>query len=168
METKVKRYFLDYIFDKTEIVLDLGRNFKIEKDTTKNFELNKFFYKQIGKDHFWRDRLVWTDKEWRKYISNKNFETWIMKKENELVGYYEREYHVDKNEVELINMGVLREFRGQKLGSNLLTHVLKKAREEKVSRVWVHTCSLDHQNALKNYKSRNFKIFKEEQIDFVA
>ena len=27
-----------------------------------------------------------------------------MKKENELVGYYEREYHEDKNEVELINM----------------------------------------------------------------
>ena len=65
-------------------------------------------------------------------------------------------------------MGVLREFRGKKLGSNLLIHVLKKAREEKVSRVWVHTCSLDHQNALKNYKSRNFKIFREEQIDFVA
>ena len=81
MEKKVKRYFLDYIFDKTEIVLDLGRNFKIEKDKNKNFNLNKFFYKQIGKDHFWRDRLVWTDKEWRKYISNKNFETWIMKKE---------------------------------------------------------------------------------------
>ena len=35
-----------------------------------------------------------------------------MKKENELVGYYEQEYHEDKNEVELINMGVLREFRG--------------------------------------------------------
>ena len=168
MEKKVKRYFLDYIFDETEIVLNLNRNFKIEKDKTKNFELNKFFYKQIGKDHFWRDRLVWTDKEWRKYISNKNFETWIMKKGNELVGYYEREYHEDKNEVELINMGVLREFRGKKLGSNLLTHVLKKAREEKISRVWVHTCSLDHQNALKNYKSRNFKIFREEQIDFVA
>ena len=168
MEKKVKRYFLDYIFDETEIVLNLNRNFKIEKDKTKNFELNKFFYKQIGKDHFWRDRLVWTDKEWRKYISNKNFETWIMKKGNELVGYYEREYHGDKNEVELINMGVLSEYRGQRLGSNLLTHVLKKAREEKVSRVWVHTCSLDHQNALKNYKSRNFKIFREEQIDFVA
>ena len=91
-----------------------------------------------------------------------------MKKENELVGYYEREYHEDKNEVELINMGVLKEFRGKQLGSNLLTHVLKKAREDKVSRVWVHTCSLDHQNALKNYKSRNFKIFREEQIDFVA
>ena len=41
MEKKVKRYFLDYIFDKTEIVLDLNRNFKIEKDTNKNFELNQ-------------------------------------------------------------------------------------------------------------------------------
>ena len=32
--------------------------------------LINFSYKQIGKDHFWRDRLVWTDKQWLKYSSN--------------------------------------------------------------------------------------------------
>ena len=34
--------------------------------------------------------------------------------------------------------------------------------------MWVHTCSLDHKNALLNYKSKGFEIFKEEEIDFVA
>ena len=47
MEKKVKRYFLDYIFDKTEIVLDLNRNFKIEKDTNNARKLRDDMSKQI-------------------------------------------------------------------------------------------------------------------------
>ena len=168
MVSRVKRFFLEIKDFSNTIDLNLPENYKIILDDKNDFQLNKFFYKQIGLDHYWRDRLLWSDKEWIKYVTNKNLETHVLKKGEDLVGYYEQEYHPGSNEVELINMGVLREFRGKKLGSNLLTHVLKKAREEKVSRVWVHTCSLDHQNALKNYKSRNFKIFREEQIDFVA
>ncbi len=33
-----------------------------------NFQLNKFFYKNIGKDHHWVDRLVWSEKEWIDYV----------------------------------------------------------------------------------------------------
>ena len=33
-----------------------------------------------------------------------------------------------------------------------------------ISRIWLHTCSLDHQNALKNYKARGMKVFKSETI----
>jgi len=29
-----------------------------------DFQLNKFFYKNVGKNHHWIDRLVWTDKQW--------------------------------------------------------------------------------------------------------
>ena len=32
-------------------------------------------------------------------------------------------------------------------------------------RVWLHTCTLDHKNALKNYLNRGMKIFKEETIN---
>ena len=40
-----------------------------------NFQLNKFFYKNIGKKHKWVDRLVWTENQWIDYVSNKNVET---------------------------------------------------------------------------------------------
>ena len=43
-----------------------------------------------------------------KYVSNKNLETHVLKKGENLVGYYEQEYHPALNEVELINMGVLK------------------------------------------------------------
>ena len=83
----------------------------IELDKKKDFNINKFFYKEIGKDHYWRDRLIWSDKEWSKYISNKNLDTWIIKVNGKLAGFYEKEFHPRKNEVELINMGILKEYR---------------------------------------------------------
>ena len=168
MISRVKRYFLEIKDFSNPIELNIPENYQIIQDDKRNFELNKFFYKQIGVDHFWRDRLIWSDKEWLKYAENKNLETHILKKGEDLVGFYEQEYHSTPNEVELINMGVLKEFRGLKLGSILLNHAIASASRKNPDRMWVHTCSLDHKHALQNYKSKGFEIFKEEEIDFVA
>ena len=165
---RVKRYFLEIKDFSNPIELNIPENYQIILDDKKNFELNKFFYKQIGVDHFWRDRLIWSDKEWLKYAENKNLETHILKKGEDLVGFYEQEYHSTPNEVELINMGILKEFRGLKLGSILLNHAIASASRKNPDRMWVHTCSLDHKHALQKYKSKGFEIFKEEEIDFVA
>ena len=167
---KVQRYFLDYEFSNNNRVIEIKNKypFKIILNDKRNYEINKFFYKQIGKDHFWRDRLVWTDKQWLKYSSNPLLNTWVLKNsDDELIGYYEIENHENK-EFELINMGILSEYRSKGFGSLLLTHVLKTSQDNKAEKVWVHTCSLDHKYALANYLSRGFKLFKKEQIDFVA
>ena len=168
MVSRVKRYFLEIKNFSNPIELNIPENYKIILDDKKNFELNKFFYKQIGADHYWRDRLVWSDKEWLNYAENKNLETHVLKKGEDLVGFYEQEYHSESNEVELINMGILKEFRGLKLGSTLLNHAIASASRKNPDRMWVHTCSLDHKYALQNYQSKGFQIFKEEEIDFVA
>ena len=167
---KVKRYFLDYQISPKDQAIEIEHqiSFEIYLNNKKNYEINKFFYKQIGKDHFWRDRLVWTDKQWFKYSSNPLLNTWVLKnKNNDLIGYYEIEKHENK-EFELINMGVLDNFRSNNFGALLLKHVIKQSQSEKAEKVWVHTCSLDHKFALKNYLARGFKIFKKEQINFVA
>ena len=74
----------------------------------------------------------------------------------------------ENKEFELINMGILSDYRSKGYGSLLLTHVLKNSSDDNAKKVWVHTCSLDHKFALANYISRGFKVFKKEQIDFVA
>ena len=168
MVSRVKRYFLEIKDFSNPIELNIPENYQIILDNKKDFRLNKFFYKQIGADHYWRDRLIWSDKEWLKYSQNKNLETHIIKKAEDLVGFYEQEYHPGSNEVELINMGILKEFRGLKLGSTLLNHAIASASRKNPNRMWVHTCSLDHKHALQNYQSKGFQIFKEEEIDFVA
>ena len=129
-----------------------------------NFQLNKFFYKNIGKNHRWVDRLVWNEKDWIKYTSNENVKTYILKKKGDLVGYFELLYHVEKNETEIAYFGLLEEFQNKKLGSFLLSDAIKKSFQENVDRVWLHTCSLDHKNALYNYLARGMKIFKSEIV----
>ena len=66
--------------------------------------LNKFFYKQIGKKHQWVDRLIWQDKNWINYVSNKNLKTFIFKKNNDFVGYFELIF--DNNDCEIAYFGI--------------------------------------------------------------
>lgn len=165
---KVQRFFLEIkkkkSVDKSPSIPD---KIEVYLDKEKDININKFFYRQIGKDHFWRDRLLWSDKEWIKYVNNTSLETGVLKLNNELIGFYEQEFHKKKNEIELIQMGILKEHQGKKFGSFLLQYIIYKAFAKKVERVWVHTCSLDHKHALDNYLSKGFKTFKEETINFI-
>jgi ribosomal protein S18 acetylase RimI-like enzyme len=129
-----------------------------------NFQLNKFFYKNIGKKHKWIDRLVWTENQWIDYVSSEKVKTYVLKYKDDLAGFFELIFHSEKNEVEIAYFGILEEFQNKKLGSYLLSQAIQKSFKRDINRVWVHTCSLDHKNALNNYIARGMKIFKTETI----
>jgi len=129
-----------------------------------NFQLNKFFYKNIGKNHKWIDRLVWSETQWIDYVSSEKVKTYIFKHNDDLVGFFELIFHSEKKEVEIAYFGLLEEFQNKKLGSYLLSQAIQKSFQENVVRVWLHTCSLDHKNALNNYIARGMKIFKTETV----
>jgi len=128
-----------------------------------DFQLNKFFYKNVGKNHHWVDRLIWTEKQWIEYVSDEKVKTYVLKNKDDLVGYFELIIH--KDEIEIAYLGLLEEYQNKKLGSYLLSSAIKNSFLENAKRVWVHTCSLDHKNALKNYISRGMKVFKKEVIE---
>ena len=165
MNKKIERNYLEIksIKDLNDSKFFLD-GYSVEFVEPTDFQLNKFFYKNIGKDHHWVDRLVWTDKKWIEYTSDKKVKTYIIKKKDDLAGYFELIFHEDKNEVEIAYLGLLEEYQNKKLGSYLLSSAIKESFLKKVNRVWVHTCSLDHKNALNNYIARGMKIFKKESI----
>ena len=165
MNKKVQRNYLEINFledlkENSEFI----ENYSINLVDPVDFQLNKFFYKNIGKIHHWVDRLVWTEKQWIDYVSNKNVKTYVLKISNDLAGYFELNLHSEKNEVEIAYLGLLEEYQNKKLGSYLLSNAIKNSFLNKPKRVWVHTCSLDHKNALNNYIARGMKIFKTETI----
>ena len=139
-------------------------NFSLNLLKPINFQLNKFFYKNIGKKHKWVDRLVWTEAQWIDYVSHKNVQTFVFKFKDDLAGFFELISHSEKKEVEIAYFGLLEEFHNKKLGSYLLSQAIKKSFTENINRVWVHTCSLDHKNAINNYIARGMKIFKTETL----
>ena len=165
MTKKIERNYLEInsIKDLKEPnnILD---NLIIQLVEPSDFQLNKFFYKNVGKNHSWNDRLVWTEKQWIKYTCDERIKTYVLKINEDLAGYFELIFHKEKNEVEIAYLGLLEEYQNQKLGSYLLSSAIKNSFLNHPKRVWVHTCSLDHENALKNYLSRGMKVFKREII----
>ena len=140
-------------------------NLYLEKVNPPDFQLNKFFYKEIGKKHSWTDRLVWSDKTWIDYLENSGVNTYILKQNNELIGFFEQIFDKDKLDCEIAYFGILEEYIGKKLGGYLLSEAIKISFNIGSKRIWVHTCSLDHKNALQNYLSRGMKIFKSEILN---
>ncbi len=165
MIEEVKRNYLEI-----SSLNDLNEGNKPSKDYSLNlidpinFQLNKFFYKSIGKKHKWVDRLIWNEQKWIDYVSSEKVKTYVLKNKDDLVGFFELIFHFEKKEVEIAYFGILEEYQNKKLGSFLLSEAIKKSFDQKINRVWLHTCSLDHKNALNNYIARGMKIFKSEIV----
>ena len=167
MMIPVQRNFLELKDLKNLKTNSINEKKYLVKKIKPDFQLNKFFYKQVGKKHRWIDRLSWTDGKWINYISNKNLETYIISESDELVGFFELLYNPELKETEISYFGLLEEYIGKGIGGYALSVAIKKSFEKNIRRVWLHTCTLDHPNALKNYIARGMTVFKKENINIL-
>ena len=167
MQSEIDRFYL-HIFFKNDLIKSDCKEINLEVFLEKNPTVNfcKFLYKEVGRDFFWRDRLKWSDQDWLDYISNDFFKLYILKQNNNLAGYYELLYDPKVPSMEIPYFGIFKEFFGKGIGGHLLTDAILTSFNQKINKVWVHTCTLDHPNALKNYLARGMKVFKTEKIFF--
>ena len=165
METIIRNYLEIKSLNQLSEIKKSDDNYSLNQVIPNDFQLNKFFYKQIGKNYQWVDRLIWTDKNWIEYVSSPNLFTFVLKNNDDIAGFFELMYHKDKLETEIAYFGLLKEYFGKKLGGYMLSEAIKKSFSYNVKRVWAHTCSLDHKNALKNYLSRGMKIYNTETVN---
>ena len=163
----VQRNFLELKDLKNLKTNSINEKKFLVKKIKPDFQLNKFFYKQVGKKHRWIDRLSWSDGKWMNYISNKNLETYIISESKELAGFFELLYNPELKETEISYFGLLEEYIGKGIGGYALSVAIKKSFEKNIRRVWLHTCTLDHPNALKNYIARGMTVFKKENINIL-
>ena len=167
MMIPVQRNFLELKDLKNLKTNSINEKKYLVKKIKPDFQLNKFFYKQVGKKHRWIDRLSWSDGKWMNYISNKNLETYIISESEELAGFFELLYNPELKETEISYFGLLEEYIGKGIGGYALSVAIKKSFEKNIRRVWLHTCTLDHPNALKNYIARGMTVFKKENINIL-
>ena len=166
---EINRFYLEIKNIKELKKVNLENNeLKVKLLKKIDFNLNKFFYKQIGQNHRWTDRLSWNDNMWVNYVSDQSVNTFVLMHNKKLAGYFERIYNKQSNEFEIAYFGILHEYRNKKFGAYLLSKAIELSFKDGAKRVWVHTCTFDHKNAIKNYLSRGMKIFKEEKIKIPA
>jgi GNAT superfamily N-acetyltransferase len=125
-------------------------------------ELNRFFYTSVGGDWHWTDRLAWPYQKWLAYLDRPELETWMLTAAAGIpAGYFELESQAGQD-VEIAYFGLLPSFVGAGLGGYLLTCAIERGWARGARRVWVHTCTLDHPQALANYQARGMRLYKEE------
>ena len=80
MSKEIKRNYLEIKSLKELIESTHSSNdFKLEVVRNPDFQLNKFFIQNVGKNYYWIDRLAWSDLDWTKFINNKNLQTYVLK-----------------------------------------------------------------------------------------
>ncbi|MEM8492231.1 MAG: GNAT family N-acetyltransferase [Pseudomonadota bacterium] len=128
----------------------------------KDYRFNRFLYEFVGAQWGWVDKLKQSDEEWASYAESDNLRTWVAYSRGSIAGYYELQQQA-AGDVEICYLGLAPKFFGCGLGSYLLSHAIDSAWDwEGARRVWLHTCTLDHESALPNYKKRGFKLYRTE------
>jgi GNAT superfamily N-acetyltransferase len=131
---------------------------RLERCTASFF---RFLYQEVGQAYHWTDRLGWSDEEVRDHLENPGVSIWLMTWEDAPAGYFELREHDDAS-VEIAYFGLLPDFIGRGWGKYLLSRAVESAWERHPTRVWLHTCTLDHPAALPNYVKRGFRPVREE------
>jgi GNAT superfamily N-acetyltransferase len=138
-------------------------------------EFSRFLYTAVGGDWHWLNRLPWTLQQWTNWLSRPGAEDWVAWVNGAPAGYVELDAatHDDGTHAEIASFGLLPRYIGRGLGGRLLAHGITKAwtlherfaELPRVTRVWVHTCTLDGPHALANYHARGFRTYRTEEKD---
>jgi prephenate dehydrogenase len=121
----------------------------------------RFLYREVGRPWHWIDRLPWPDERIRAHVDSPAIELWLLTHETVPAGFAELERAADGS-VEIVYFGLLPDFIGRRVGRAFLAAVLDRAWEGATTRVWVHTCTLDHPRALATYLDGGFVAVREE------
>jgi ribosomal protein S18 acetylase RimI-like enzyme len=122
-------------------------------------------YVAIGSPHHWVERPEWSPGRWRTHLARPEIRVWIARAEGSAAGMIELDLQAD-GAVEISVFGLVPEFVGRGLGGHLLTLAVRLAWEADLPgrpptrRVWLHTSTLDHRHALRNYQARGFRVVR--------
>lgn len=122
----------------------------------------RYLYNTIGEQWQWWNRRQLTDAELTAIIHHPAVEVHVLYAHGVPAGYAE----LDRREfpdIELAYFGLMGEFVGQGYGLPFLQWAINKAWNYRPQRLWVHTCNLDHPNALNVYQKAGFNIYDTTQ-----
>ncbi|WP_246236972.1 GNAT family N-acetyltransferase [Actinomadura chibensis] len=132
-------------------------------------DVNRALYAAVGARVCWTDRFPWTHADWRAWVERPELSTWLALAEGTIAGFFEIEAQPG-GDTEVCLVGLTPPFVGRGCGGYLVEQCARRAWRRgtlwaagtgPASRVWLRTSSLDHPNALANYRRRGFRVAAE-------
>lgn len=117
-----------------------------------------FYYRAVGEQYNWLDRLYMDDLELKKTINLDKSEIFIYYVADQAVGF--AEFVREERYTEILYFGLLPQYIGKGQGKGFLSHVINEAWNDASQWIQLNTCELDHPNALPTYKRLGFQLDK--------
>jgi GNAT superfamily N-acetyltransferase len=116
-------------------------------------------FARVGSPWLWFSRLIMDDVRLSAIIHDPRIAIFaVVDRQGIEVGMLELDYR-ETATCELSFVGLIPELTGAGHGRWLMAHALMRAWRPDVTRVWVHTCTLDHPRALGFYRASGFVPF---------
>lgn len=112
-------------------------------------------FRAIGQDIMWFSRLFLAEEALAAIISDTRVHCHALVKDGVDVGLLELDFR-EEGTCELSFFGLVPGEVGTGLGRYLMNEALTRAWDQKISRLWVHTCTFDHPAALGFYQRSGF------------
>jgi GNAT superfamily N-acetyltransferase len=133
----------------------------------KPFDLARYraLFRAIGQNWLWRGRLVLDDETLAATLGSDFLEVHVAtRRDGTPQGLLELDF-ATPGECELAYVGLVPELTGRGHGAWLMAHALKRAwagraGQPAITRVWVHTCDLDHPGAPAFYQRHGFRPYQ--------
>ena len=123
----------------------------------------RFLYGTVGRPWQWFERLKLDDDILHAQINAPDIEIDVLYVDGVPAGYVEMDAKL-KPDVEIAYFGLMPEFIGKGHGAYFLRWALHRAWQLQPTRVWLHTCSLDHPRALSTYQSAGLEAYRRETV----
>ena len=122
-------------------------------------------YSRVGQDWMWFSRMALNEVDLEATIRAPGVEVYVIDGQMPEIGLVELDRRAP-GIVEIAFFGLAADAIGQGIGSAAMVETLRLAWSAGVSRVWVHTCTLDHPKALSFYRHHGFVAY-EQSIEVV-
>jgi len=111
---------------------------------------------EVGRPWGWH--RAWGAVTWAEHLGNPTLRHYRLEVGGQPVGV--ATYNLENwRTVEIDSFGLLPQVIGHGLGGPCLTETVRRAWADGATRVWLHTSTADHPNALPNYLARGFRPF---------
>lgn len=117
-------------------------------------------FRRIGEPWLWFSRAGMSDEKLTEIIDDPNVETYALNDGSTDIGLLEVDFYAD-GEAELMYLGLVPDAIGQGAGRFLIEEAIHRAFDRPISRLFVHTCNLDHPGALAFYIRSGFTPYKQ-------
>ena len=132
--------------------------FTLERMGASDTDRFRSLFRAIGQDIMWFSRLVMAEEKLAGIIGHPDVHCHALVKEGRDIGLLELDFR-EEGTCELSFFGVVPSAVGGGAGRYLMNEALERAWGRPISRLWVHTCTFDHPNALGFYQRSGFRPY---------